>query len=95
MIKLPKQPLDRQPSPGKFFGNKDTAKKYELRLNWIDSVVIRESIETQIGPLSTDVAEIPSSVLFKPFDKSLFDTHVEQGMFDKHKVEIIHDPRKL
>lgn len=77
----------------RFYGNKDKSQRYSLPVAWIGSIVIRESVEVQIGGRISDVAEIPSSVMLKPFDKTLFDKHIEQGMFHGRKVEILHDPR--
>lgn len=77
-----------------FHGNRDTKKEFPMFPKaWADSVIIRESMSAKIGPKSKDVVEIPSSVKFGPYDKSLFDTHVKNGMFEKKNVLIIHDPR--
>lgn len=93
MIKLPSKSFGIQPSLGKMFGNKDENKKYEFPLSWKDMLIIRESVVSKVGPSDNDVIEIPSSVIIKPFDPSLFNTHVERGMFEHKKIEILHDPR--
>ena len=77
----------------KMFGNKDKVKKYGFPSTWSGMVVVRESVVSKIGPKDSDVVEIPSSVQVKPFDTSLFDMHVKNGMFKNKKVEILHDPR--
>jgi hypothetical protein len=77
----------------KIFGNKDLKEVYEFPKSWDGSVVIRESIMTKVGNSDKDMVEIPSSVKIKPFDKSLFDVHVKNKMFDGKKVQILHDPR--
>ena len=77
-----------------FHGNKDTEQKYpKFPKSWAKSVIVRTSISQKIGPKDKDVVEVPSSVKFKCFDASLYDTHVKQGMFNKQNVEIVHDPR--
>lgn len=84
-----------KPDPNaKIFGNNDKGKKHpQFPASWEDSVIARISQSSKIGPKASDVVEIPSSVEYRPFEKSLFDTHVKQGMFDKMNLEIIHDPR--
>lgn len=92
-IKLPSESLQKEANPGFFIGNKDKKQSHQLPITWKNSVVVRESIEAKIGPNSKDVVEIPSSVKLMPYDASLFNEHVKNGMFEKKKTEIIHDPR--
>lgn len=90
---VPKQEQEKEQGSDKFFGNEDKKKEYPLPKSWENSVIIRESIMTKVGSKDTDVVEIPSSVTLKPFDKSLYDVHVKNGMFKGKKVQVIHDPR--
>jgi hypothetical protein len=78
---------------GLFFGNKDVDKEYPFSEKWKNHIVIRESIETKVGPKEGDVVEIPSSIAIKPFDVSLFQTHIKQDMFRGKKVFILHEPK--
>lgn len=77
-----------------FTGNMDPEGKHpKFNPSWKNNVIVRVSSSSKIGPKDSDVVEIPSSVEYRPFEKSLYDTHVKQGMFDKRNVQIIHDPR--
>lgn len=71
------------------FGNKDLEKKYPFPSNWMDSVVVRTSQSVRIERIDNEpgeVIEVPSSVRIRPYDPSLFDTHVETGMFSKENI---------
>ncbi len=97
-VSVPKQ-MGRPPkvkqtqSSETMVGNKDKEAKWPFPVKWGKSVVVRMSKSGSLTGNMRDMQEIPSSVVYQPYDAYTFDDLTLEERFKGINTIILHDPR--
>lgn len=77
---------------GKLFGNKDKEKKFPIRKDWKDKVIVRQ---VNVTELNGGMIEVPNTEAVQTYDKDFYETMVKNNFFSdsKMKVDILHMPK--
>ena len=77
---------------GKLYGNKDKDKKYPIKKDWKDKVIVRQ---VKVDTLNGGMVEVPNTASVQTYDKDQYNSFVDNKFFtdSKMKVEVLHMPK--